>query len=113
MSLTEEKVLTDLRALNANFHAGSIEPLGIIAALRQLGVEPLRSVLIELFPDSGDTWVGELVDEDLNAVRFDIDLEDAANSRLHPLGAERFRKRQGQILWTAVQTIMGEIRGSP
>ena len=109
MSLTDHKTLSEIRSLNERFHSESLEPKGLFCALRQLGIEPMHSVLIELYPDSGDTWSGELVNESMGPLKFDLDLANHTNSNVEKLGDDRFANRRGQILWSAVLVIRDEL----
>jgi len=109
MSLTKDKVVEELRSLNEQFHSESLEPKGLFHALRQLGIEPMHSILISLYPDSGSTWCGELFDESMGPVEFDVDLADYANSTVQALCDDMFRSRRGQILRSAVLEIRAEL----
>jgi len=108
MSLSKDKVTNELRSLNQRFHSESLEPKELFHALRQLGIEPIQSILVSLYPDSGNTWCGELVDDSMGAIEFDIDLADPSNSTVQKLGDDRFKSRRGQILRSAVSELRAE-----
>lgn len=99
----------ELRTLNRRFHGGSLGPKSLLSALRLLGIDPATSILISLYPDSGDTWCGELVDQDMSPIKFDIDLANPKHSAMENLGDDRFTNRQGQIVWSAIMILQDEL----
>ena len=70
----------ELRELNSRFHDGKLLPSEFEKQLRSAGVDQLKSVLVEVFPDGCNTYVGVLITQNKVVFEFDIDLDDAAAS---------------------------------
>ena len=110
MTLTDEKALDELRLLNKQFRAGLVQPSGLLEALKDLGIEPSQAILLSIYPDSGNTWCGQLDDVNLGLIEFDIDLADCRYSSYRKLGIGDFRKRQGQVLLSALEALRAEVK---
>ncbi|MCY0964083.1 hypothetical protein [Parathalassolituus penaei] len=76
MSMKLERARKSIKELNCRFHNLEFSPDGIYRELEKLGVDIQGSILIEIFPDSGDTYVGKMIDQDGKLLAFDIDCSD-------------------------------------
>lgn len=70
----------EIRDLNSSFRAGKLLPQGFEKQLHAAGIDQSRSVLVEVFPDGCNTYVGVLITQNKVVFEFDIDLDDASSS---------------------------------
>ena len=77
MYMKLEQARKIIKELNYRFHDLELSPDGIYRELEKLGVDIQRSILIEIFPDSGDTYVGRIINQDSNLLAFDVDCSDS------------------------------------
>lgn len=82
MSIQAQRYKHSLKLLNQKFHALAIEPYAIYQELLLLGVDIQKSLLIDLCPDSGNTYCGSLIDQNGDYKEFDIDCDMSELSEL-------------------------------
>lgn len=70
----------ELRELNSRFHDGRLLPSQFEKQLLSAGIDQLKSVVVEVFPDGSNTYVGVLIAQNNIVFEFDIDLDDVAGS---------------------------------
>lgn len=86
----------ELRELNSRFHDGSLLPSEFDKQLRIAGVDQLKSVLVEVFPDGCNTYVGVLITQNKTVFEFDIDLDDVNSSAWLDI-TDEFMKKMDNI----------------
>ena len=108
MSLSQTKSLEQLRTLNEKFRASGCDYSKIREILVQEGCDLDLAVIFRIFPDSGSTWVVELMNQDGELMKYDLDV--AANSCLEAEVIDRssFGKRSGQIMMKSVAVLQEE-----
>ncbi len=82
MSIQAQRYKHSLKLLNQKFHTLSIEPYAIYKELLLLRVDIQRSLLINLYPDSGNTYCGSLIDQRGVYKSFDLDCDNSELSIL-------------------------------
>lgn len=96
MKFTETRVVEDLRQLNDAVRIGSSGMTRLADAISGLGYDIRTCVVVEAFPDSGNTWVVRLLSTDSMMVELDIDLDDSRQSKTevsYPSGTGRRREQ--------------------
>lgn len=82
MSIREDQVEGDLITLDDAYTAGTLCSAGFYEVLEKYGIKPSKSVMLEVFPDSGTTLTGSLLDEYGDQWNFDIDYVEKLSSEL-------------------------------
>jgi len=75
-TMTTDRVRKDLAATNAEFQQRSIIGPKFYEQLVQHGISIEDTVLVDYFPDSGNTWFGHIMLRDGRVMEFDIALDD-------------------------------------
>lgn len=73
-------MLKELVELNNSFHQKRLIGDAFYVQLIQEGFIYLQCVLISIFPDSSNTYCGQIIRQDGNVIKFDIDLDSQARS---------------------------------
>lgn len=82
----------ELRELNRRYHAGNLLPSEFEKQMRSAGVDQLKSLLVEVFPDGCNTYVGVLISQNKVVFEFDVDLDDVNASEWVDITDEFMKK---------------------
>lgn len=72
-----EQARKRIKEINCRFHNLEFSPDGIYRELEKLGIDIQGSILVEFYPDSGDTYVGKIINQEGKLLAFDIDCTDS------------------------------------
>ena len=86
-----ESVKSELAELNNKFHDKSLLTDSFYKQLMQAGFAYSQCILVSIFPDSSNTYCGQIIRQDGNVVEFDIDLDSAEYSSWKDI-TDDFRK---------------------
>lgn len=75
-----ESVKEELVELNDKFHKKQLVGDTFYKQLMQAGFAYSQCILISIFPDGGNTYCGQIIRQDGNVIKFDIDLDSAEYS---------------------------------
>ena len=83
-------------------------------ALTAFGIDPSRSVIVDYFPDSGNTWILRLIDHSHRYCEFDFDSSSLNLCTLEVLGDfPRFGNKRMQIEDTIIQELLTKLENGP
>ena len=82
--ISEQRLQRSLLDLNQAFRDRTLMPNEFYRILFSLGISVESSVLVGIFPDSGFTHCGTLIDQNGDLRKFDIDLTSLEDSELSP-----------------------------
>lgn len=80
MTVREKKIRDELIDLNDKFRSLELFPLEFYRQISHKNVDVASSVLVDVLPDSSNTYIGRLIDQEDNIWSFDIDLDNASYS---------------------------------
>ena len=86
-----ESITDELLKLNKKFHSKSLLTESFYVQLEQAGFMYKKCILINLFPDSSNTYCGKIIRQDGQVFEFDIDLDSHEYFSLKS-GKESFNK---------------------
>ncbi len=72
----QTELYKDLLELNKKFHEKNIMNESFYNELNRFDINYKKSILIEMFPDGNNTYVGSLINQNRELIKFDLDLSD-------------------------------------
>ena len=89
MGIRQQKADTEIRTLNNLFHSYKLASTGFYENIELLGINVQDSILIWIAPDSGNTFIGELLNQEKKLIRFDIDCDELSLSEIEFIEAQK------------------------
>jgi hypothetical protein len=88
MSLKLDQARQEFAEFNRRFKSGLILDERLYIALEVEGIDFHKSTLVDLFPDSGDTYVGTIILESGKIMKFDISLGNPSENKWNDISIE-------------------------
>jgi len=91
ISEKNESVRSEIVELNQRFHDKELLSDSFYEQLLKLGFVYCQCVLVNIFPDSGNTYCGIIIKQDGSVLEFDVDLDTPGCSRFSDI-TDSFQK---------------------
>jgi hypothetical protein len=104
--------LESLRAMNLALRDGSLKPLGITAALREMGYEIDHCVVFEMFLAEDSTWAVRLMSRTGYADEARVNLADPSKRRHLYLKEAYVLGKKNQLMIRAARDLHAELSDS-